>query len=74
MTTYAYRLTLNDGEVIAVQEALERYRSFCKSQLADGPKAPYWAHARAVDAVMGRLHADTQMTSTSSFSWPKDQG
>lgn len=72
MTTYVYRITLDDSELIAVQEALGRYRSFCESQLTDGPKAPYWAHLRAVNAVLGRLFADTEMTSTSSYCSPKD--
>jgi hypothetical protein len=70
----ACRITLNDSELIAVQEALGHYRKFCKAKLADGPQAPYWAYLRAIDAVLGRLFADTQMTSTSSFCWPKDPG
>lgn len=74
MTTYAYRLTLNDSELIAVQAALEHYRKICESELSAEPQAPYWAHARAIDAVLGRLFADAQMTSTSSFCWPNDAG
>jgi hypothetical protein len=58
MTQYAYRITLNDSELIAVEESLRRYRTFCQSELKQGPKAPYWAHLRAIDAVMGRLYAD----------------
>ncbi len=71
MTTYQYRVTLNDSESIAVQEALRHYRKFCESKLAAGPVAPYWAHLQAIDAILGRLHADTQMTSTSAACWPK---
>ncbi len=67
MTTYAYRITLNDSEAIAVQAALEHYRKFCEAELAAGPKAPYWAHAHSIDAVLPRLCADAMMTSTSSF-------
>lgn len=70
MTTYSYRVTFNDSECIAVKEALEQYRNFCEFKLADGPRAPYWAHRQAMVAVLGRLFADTQMTSTSSFCWP----
>jgi hypothetical protein len=70
MTTYSYQVTLDDSECIAVKEALERYRDFCESRLADG--APYWAHLRSIDDVLGRLLANAQMTSTSSFSQPKD--
>jgi hypothetical protein len=70
MTTYSYRVTLNDSECIAVKEALEQYRNFCESKLADGPRAPYWAHRQAIDAVLDRLFANAQMTSTSSFCSP----
>ncbi len=71
MTTCAYRITLKDSEVIAVQEALGNYRKFCEAKLAEGPQAPYWAHLRAIDAVLARLLANTEMTSTSTFCWPR---
>ena len=60
MTTYSYQATLNDSECIAVKEALEQYRNFCDTKLADGPRAPYWAHRQAIDAVLRRLFADTR--------------
>ena len=72
MTTYSYQVILNDSECIAVKEALQQYRNLCESKLTDGPRAPYWAHLQAIDTVLKRLVADTQMTSTSSFGWPKD--
>jgi hypothetical protein len=71
-TAILFRLTLDDGEMTGVQEALEHYRKLCESKLADGPKAPYRAHLRAIDKVRGRLFKDTEMTSTSSVCWPKD--
>ena len=74
MTTYAYRIIPNDSELIAVQATLEHYRKVFESEMSAGPRAPYWVHARAIDAVLGRLFADTQMTSTSSFCWLKDAG
>jgi hypothetical protein len=37
MTTYAYRIILNDSELIAVQVALEHYRKICESELSAGP-------------------------------------
>jgi hypothetical protein len=73
MTTYAYRISLNDTEMIAVREALNHYRRFCESELADGPRAPYLAHLHAINSVLARLLADTVMTSTSSFCWPKSE-
>jgi hypothetical protein len=73
MTTYSYRLTLNDGEVFAVQEALRLYIILCKSEV--GPEiTPKIKAPLAVQAVMGRLYSDTQMTSTSSFCWPERPG
>jgi hypothetical protein len=69
MTTYAYRLTLNDREAITIEAGLKHYRNFCKSQMSDGPVAPYWAHLQSIDRILGKLHADTQMTSTSSHCW-----
>ena len=71
MTTYNHSIVLNDSEAIAVEEALRRYRSFCAGELADGPTAPYWAHLQSVEAVLGRLHSNSHMTSTSSFCWHK---
>ena len=71
MTTYAYRVTLDDSELIAVHEALTHYRAFCESELANGPKAPYWAHRRSIDAVLIRLSSDSKMMSTNSYLYPK---
>lgn len=67
MTTFSYRIILDDGELIAVQEALQHYRSVCEAKLAEGAGAPYWAHHRAIDAVISRLSADSRMTSTNNF-------
>jgi hypothetical protein len=67
MTTYAYRIALDDSEIIAVREALTRYQSFWDEQLAQGPRAPYWAHRRSIEAVLNRLESNPQMASTSSF-------
>jgi hypothetical protein len=70
MTTYSYNLTLNDGEVSAVKEAMERYQAFCREQLSNGPKCPYWAHLRSLESALPKLFADAQMMSTSSSCWP----
>ena len=71
MTTYSHKIILDDGEIITLKSALEHYRDVCRAELASGPKAPYWAHARSIDAIMGRLYDDVQMTSTNSFNNPK---
>ena len=74
MTTYAFRIVLNDSEVMTVETALKHYRKICEAELAAGPKSPYWADLRDIDAVLDRLFADTEMMSTYSGLWPKDAG
>jgi hypothetical protein len=66
MTTYAYRIILNDSELGTVRSALERYREICTSELAAGQGSPYRAHLTSIDAVLARLMSDVQMTSTNS--------
>jgi hypothetical protein len=67
MMTFSYRIIFNDSEMIAVEAALKHYRSICEAKLAEEAGAPYWAHRRAIDAVVGRLLADRQMMSTNNF-------
>jgi hypothetical protein len=55
MTTFSYRLILDDSEMIALGEALKHYRSICEAKVAEGAGAPYWAHRQSIDAVMSRL-------------------
>jgi hypothetical protein len=55
MTVYAYRITLDDGELTSVKTALEHYRKICEAELSAGPKCPYWAHARDIDSALRRL-------------------
>ena len=70
MTTYSYRLTLDDSDVIALSEAINRYIAVCKEELANGPKCPYWAHLRSLERISNRLCDDTTMTSTNTFGRP----
>lgn len=65
MTTYAYTLTVNDSECIALKAALELMIQHCEDQLAAGADAPYWAHERSCTAMLRRLYSNTTMTSTS---------
>jgi hypothetical protein len=70
MTTYRYKITLSDGEMIAVAEAIDRYRRICKEELVNGARPPYWAHLSSLESVLARLYTDAQMMSTSSSCWP----
>jgi hypothetical protein len=70
MTTYIHRLTLGDGDLIALEAAISRYIDTCRAELVNGPKAPYWAHLRSLEDIQSRLYSDSAMTSTSSPCWP----
>lgn len=70
MTTYTHSLTFGDSDVIALREAIDRYIETCKEELADGAKAPYWAHLRSLEGIRARLCDNSIMASTSSPCWP----
>ena len=74
MTTYSYRLTLNDREVIALEEALTTYLELCDSGGAERPNSKIRPHPRAIKSVLDRLYSEMTMTSTSSFCWPSAKG
>jgi hypothetical protein len=69
MTTYSFQIILNEDEVTVVQAALEHYKAFCLQQASGEGGAPYESHCFVIDAVLWRLMANPQMTSTSSFCW-----
>jgi hypothetical protein len=63
MTTYSHDLSLNDSEMIAISKALEMYSEYCTQQLSSGPKAPYWAHKKAIERIQARLFSNARQTS-----------
>jgi hypothetical protein len=67
MTTFAYRLRLNDTEAISLEAALEHYIKYC----SDKNESPYVAHKNAAENILSRLFDNMQMTSTSSFCQPQ---
>jgi hypothetical protein len=71
MTSYGFRIALYDSDLTAVEIALENYRKICEAEMSAGRQSPYWAHAKSIDAVLRRLHAAVEMTSTSSDCWPE---
>lgn len=70
MTSYCYQLTLNDSEAMAVEEALVRYAHICETELAAGPKAPYWAHLQSLYRVLSRLSEGRHLRSSNNFARP----
>jgi len=67
MTTYAYRITLNDSESIMLEAALELMIAHCEKKLKAGAGAPNWAHRHSARAVLARLYKDTELTSWNTF-------
>lgn len=68
MTTYAYNIVLNDSEVIMLQAALNNMIKECEKELANGPKAPFWAHKRSAENVLKKLHSDVVQMSGNKFT------
>lgn len=69
MTTYQHTLSLDDGEYIAITEALKLMIEHCTAELEAGQRAPYWAHRQSCFNVLGKLRAATpRMTSTNNFN------
>jgi len=60
MTTYAYRLSLDDSEVIALEEAITRYEKYCAEQLEAGSGAPYFAHSKSLHSIREKLESDVE--------------
>lgn len=67
MTTYRYDLSLDDSEIISLTAALKMYEKYCVEQLADGPKAPYWAHHKSIKEIQSRLLNNVIQMSGNSF-------
>lgn len=67
MTTYAYSLTLNDTECIALVAALDHYSAVCDARFATGDDtAAYGLHRLLISDIKARLHRDATLTSTST--------
>lgn len=70
MTTFRYRLTLNDREIFVLQDALRHYRAHCETPAAPCPPLSSNRPLRVVDAILDQLFLDTEMTSTSTHCSP----
>lgn len=68
MTTYSHTLTINDSQRIALEAALKLMIRHCESKLAERAGAPYWAHKKSCEEMLGILrNAEPQMTSWNTF-------
>ena len=73
MTTYQFTLTFDDGERIALEEALMLMIEQCDAELAAGADTHFWPNRRmCTEMLLSKLRtAPSEMTSTSSSCWPK---
>ncbi|WP_374505992.1 hypothetical protein [Flavobacterium sp.] len=67
MTTFIYKITLNDSEAIMMKAALELMIKHCQEKLDAGATAPFWAHKDSAQNVLERLEDNTIQTSGNNF-------
>lgn len=67
MTTFIYKLTLNDSEVIMMKAALELMIKHCQEKLDEGARAPFWAHKESAQKILDKLYDNTFQTSGNNF-------
>ena len=67
MTTYSYKIVLNDSEAIMLKAALELMMTHCQEKLDSDAGAPYWAHKRSAQSVLDKLYKNTSQTSGNHF-------
>ena len=67
MTTFAYRITMNDSEAIMLKAALELMIKHCQQKLDDGAGAPYLAHRHSAQSVLDKLYDNKIQTSGNNF-------
>jgi hypothetical protein len=68
MTTYSYKLSLNDSEMIMLEEALKMMIEKCEWEITLNPRAPFLAHLGSAKALNARLNKDMVKTSGNTFS------
>ena len=67
MTTYSYKIVLNDSEAIMLKAALELMIKHCQEKLDEGAGASYLAHKHKVQNILDRLYKNTSQTSGNHF-------
>ena len=66
MTTYIYKLTLNDTESIMMNAALELMIKHCEERLNE-PESAYSAWLASAKAVKSRMSLNTEQMSGNNF-------
>ncbi len=67
MTTFSYRITLNDSEAIMMNAAMELMIKHCQAKLDEGAGAPYWSYKHSAQSVLEKLYKNTIQTSGNNF-------
>lgn len=67
MTTYSHKLTLSDGEIIVLEEALKMMIKRCESEITKGGAAPYHSWLYSAREIKRRLYSQSEMMSANSF-------
>lgn len=73
MTTFAYKIILDDSEVIMLEAALKMMIENCNKELdlakskGESPKPPFWAHKHSAESVLQKLHSNMTQTSGNNF-------
>lgn len=70
VTTFNYRLDLNDSEYLAVERALQIAIAHCDEEMKDGPKCPHYAIKSGCIDVLKKLYA-SPAKQMSSYTPPK---
>jgi hypothetical protein len=71
MTTYSHTITLNDGERIMMEAALNLMMEHCDQKLSEDAGAPYWAHRQSAGTLLLKLMDTTPvLKSSNNFSDP----
>jgi hypothetical protein len=73
MTTYSYKLVLDDCESIMMDAALEIMIKHCEDKLIEKSEAPFHALLASAKAVKSRMYLNTEMMSGNNFWNNKDQ-
>jgi uncharacterized protein YllA (UPF0747 family) len=57
---YSYTISIGDGEMIALRDAVEQYKKFVFDKIEDRIEAPYWARLKNIKEMMERLNSSVQ--------------
>lgn len=72
MTTYSYKITLNDSEYIAIESALRFYiDTHVQSIFEKNKDLEFVNHYHKIKEILdtNKLDGESELTSTSSFVW-----